>query len=126
MNDEIKEIINYIDSRIIPREHWNEIKDYITNLQQELEIMVKDNERNQETIIRLTKENEGLKDSIVWWKDRFFGQQEYDDSHRITAIEYKKRLDKAIELYQTCKEEDWCTLPIDMVNILQGENDATN
>lgn len=49
-------------------------------------------------IIDLQNENERLKNSIDWWKDRFFGQQEYDDSHRITAIEYKKRIEKAVEM----------------------------
>lgn len=34
MNEEIKEILDYIDDRIIPNEKWNKIKDYITNLQQ--------------------------------------------------------------------------------------------
>ena len=35
MNDEIKEILDYIDDKIIPNEKWNEVKDYITNLQEE-------------------------------------------------------------------------------------------
>lgn len=88
MNDEIKEILDWLkDEDIYLEDHGYQYKrislketmqllDYITNLQQD---------------------NERLKDNRDWWKDRFFGQQEYDDSHRITAIEYKKRMDKAIE-----------------------------
>ena len=34
MIEEIKEILDYIDDRIIPNEKWDKIKDYITNLQQ--------------------------------------------------------------------------------------------
>ena len=37
MKDEIKEILEYIDDRVIPNEKWNVVKDYITNLQQENE-----------------------------------------------------------------------------------------
>ena len=105
--------------------------DYITNLQQE----VQKKEAMYDSLAvdyRLAQEeNERLKDSRDWWKDRFFGQQEYDDSDRITAIEYKKRIDKAIEYIK----KDWYSKStinidnvvigdwrIDLLNILQGEN----
>lgn len=37
MNNEIKEVLDYISDRIIPNEKWNELKNYITNLNEELE-----------------------------------------------------------------------------------------
>jgi hypothetical protein len=37
MNDEIKEILDYISDRVIEKEKWNKVKDYIINLQEELE-----------------------------------------------------------------------------------------
>ena len=37
MAEEIKEILDYIDDRIVPNEIWDKIKDYITNLQEENE-----------------------------------------------------------------------------------------
>lgn len=51
----------------LSEEHFNIFKDTldcITNLQEELKIMVKDDERNQETIIKLSKENERLNNII--------------------------------------------------------------
>lgn len=120
MNNEIKEKIPFNVRDVLEDINSNILWNYITNLQQENEIRQQDINNLTYQLAKEKEENERLKDSIDWWKDRFFGQQEYDDSHRITAIEYKKRIDKAIQLYQTCKEEDWCTLPIDMVNILQN------
>ena len=35
----------------------------------------------------------------------------------------KQRIDKAIEKYKKCKEEDYCTLALDMYDILKGESD---
>ncbi len=80
------QILDYVDTR----EHLLDLFNYITNLQMDID-------QSQEIMAELTEENERLKDNRDWWKDRFFGQQEYDDSHRITAIEYKKRIDKTIE-----------------------------
>ena len=41
MNKEIKEILDYINDRIIPNEKWEAVKDYITNLEQENERLLK-------------------------------------------------------------------------------------
>lgn len=90
MNDEIKEIkhrLQLLHAECNPKAREEDINytlDYITNLQ---------------------RENENIKDSVDWWKDRFFGQQEYDDSHRITAIEYKKRIDEVIEYIENRRIE---------------------
>lgn len=61
-----------------------ELGNKITNLQQELEIMVKDDERSQETIIRLTKENERLKE----WKKDLLNENIELENIRKEAIEY--------------------------------------
>ena len=75
-------------------------------------------------IHQLEKENVRLKDSRDWWKDRFFGQQEYDDSHRIAAIEYKKRIDEASEILHNLND----TLPLDLIlsEIEHSENILQN
>ena len=50
MNETINEILDYISDRVIQKEKWNKVKDYITNLQQE---------------------NKEANDSITWWTNRF-------------------------------------------------------
>ena len=78
-----------------------ELENKITNLQKELEIMVRDDERSQETIIRLTKENERLKELNAELKvitkrptpiDYAMIQKRYDD--------YKSRCKKASDKIQ--------------------------
>lgn len=68
MTEEIEEILNYIDDRIIPNEKWDKIKDYITNLQQLYEnaLKVNQNENKYRTALEskyvlLQQENEFLK-----------------------------------------------------------------
>ena len=127
--EDVKILYDYItDLQQYYKDNVNKYEELIekySNLQQELEIMIKDDERSQETIIRLTEENERLKASIDWWKDRFFGQQEFDDSHRIVAVEYKKRIDKAIskinDLYSYADNEEYVdNYCKDLLNILQN------
>ena len=110
MNNEIKinkanKSITFINNGIAFSQFGiaDEILDLITNLQQE---------------------NERLKDNRDWWKDRFFGQQEYDDSHRITAIEYKKRIDKAIEYIENPRHEMSVLTYQNLLNILQNGSDS--
>lgn len=45
--EEIKEILDYIDDRVIPNEKWNKVKDYITNLQEKLDFMIDKNDKKQ-------------------------------------------------------------------------------
>jgi len=33
----------------------------------------------------------------------------------------QNKIDKAIEKYENCKEEDWCILALDMYDILRGK-----
>jgi len=68
MTEEIKEILDYIDDRIIPNEKWDKIKDYITKLQQNLDkandIIKKDRQFykcRMGEYVELKKENEFLK-----------------------------------------------------------------
>ena len=91
MNNEIREILEEMKSIIDTGKDINGIKVDGCGFHGRDLILLYD------YIIDLQNENEKLNDTIDWWKDRFFGQQEYDDSHRITAIEYKKRIDEAIE-----------------------------
>lgn len=77
------------------------------------------NKKLKEKCKRLQQENERLKDSVDWWKDRFFGQQEYDDSHRITAIEYRKRIEKAIEYIEKAGLSNY---EKELYNILVGSD----
>lgn len=114
MNEEIKEILDRLDYN-----EWEvalykvpitwcelyDIRDYITNLQQELEMMVKDDERSQETIIRLTKENERLKEN--------------NQNMQKEMCKCWQRIDKAIEYI---KNNDLSYYPNEenLLNILQG------
>ena len=74
INDEIKEILDYISDRVIEKEKWNKVRDYITILQQRIEYLERSNNRREDTII-------GLRDEI----------NDYED--------YKSRCEKAVEIY---------------------------
>lgn len=118
MNNEIREILEEMKSIIDTGKDINRIKVDGCGFHGRDLILLYD------YIIDLQNENEKLKDSIDWWKDRFFGQQEYDDSHRITAIEYKKRIEEAIEKLKReyyLNEHEWNDRTInEVLNILQN------
>lgn len=101
-NEEIKEILDYIDDRTIPNEKWDKIKDYITNLQQE---------------------NERLKEKIDILKSNFEVEIDDCEDYKKWYRDYKSRCEKAIELYKNCKEESYCILSIKMYEILIGSDD---
>lgn len=77
MKEEIKEILDYIDDRIIPNEKWDKVKEYITNLAKENEIL---------------KENAIHNDKVV-------------DHAKWEEILYKSRNEKAIELIHKAMAE---------------------
>lgn len=86
MTEEIKEILEYIDNRIIPNEKWNKIKDYIVSLQNAVseltsqkKIMILKNEQ-------LQQENEKLKENLC---KNIVYERWY--------IHYKSRCEKAVE-----------------------------
>ena len=62
MSEEVKEILEEIDNKIIPNEHWNKIKDYITNLQNKYENQIHRYMNLKDYATNLQKENEELKD----------------------------------------------------------------
>lgn len=157
MNDEIKkalEEINILGNTILndttykPTINRREaLYNYITNLQQELKIMIKDDERSQETIIRLTKENEKLKNGYCELKvkcnngecdctnEEYEGMVQANMKLSLEIDDYKSRCKKAIEyinnnkhlsMFADCREpeEDWnydleCSAN-DLLNILQN------
>ena len=117
MNKEIKGILDYLKddnkSFIICGVSYYKISDYkakvlldyITNLQEEIKIMVKDDERSQKTIIRLSKENKRLKE----WKEDLLQENIELENIRKEAIEYIQNHIVATET------EDI------LLNILQGD-----
>lgn len=117
MNDELKVILNYLDmyknmdDGLLNSKDKKLLLDYITNLQQELEIMVKDDERSQETINKLSKENERLKQSNKVLEENW--------EH------YMKCCEEAVEYIQNNMQYDdniddnW-VMTNDLLNILQN------
>lgn len=113
MNDEIKEILEEIDNKIIPNEHWNKIKDCITNLQQENERLKKEKKKLSndlaEAILfnqKRCEQNKELQQRIERLKEEnrhIFANVNDDVLLRSNAMYYaelqecKKRIDKAIE-----------------------------
>lgn len=83
MNDEIKEILEEIDNKIIPNEHWNKIKNYITNLQEE----------NEDLKDRL-KVMEHFKNSLLEENERLSVEL---NQNMIERNNYLSRCEKAIE-----------------------------
>lgn len=100
-------------------EERKKMADYITNLQQELEIMVKDDERSQETIIKLSKENERLKEAQKNFEKQF-----------IKEMDYKSRIEKALLIIEKQKKKMYKSrnkiamfILIKLDNILNGRSD---
>lgn len=107
MNDEIKEILEEIDNKIIPNERWNKIKDYITNLQNQLnqasldiqELTEKDLwcPTNCDKLIKLQKENERLKKEKKKLSNDLAEAILFNQKRCEQNKELKQRIDKAIE-----------------------------
>ena len=101
MTNEIKETLDYINDRIIPNEKWDKVKDYITNLEQENEIVKKDIETlknnyndlvkmSENKITNLDKENEDLKNYLKI-------MERARDTNINRFLDYKQRNEKAID-----------------------------
>ena len=86
MNEEIKEILDYIDDRIIPNEKWNKIKDYITELQKDIGNYVKITLHDRKEIDRLQQENEELNRMCELYSKSLYNAE---------LTDYKSRLEKA-------------------------------
>lgn len=99
MNDEIKEILEEIDNKIIPNEHWNKIKDYIINLQKEN--------------IELVKQRDNYKSKVDNALGLAFEYGQIDGSHhRIWCIDQMVReladdYDNFIQEYEEDGEYTW-------------------
>lgn len=124
MNDEIKEILDdLLFTTTLPnvsiklnKEKLNQLKDYITNLQQEN--------------ILLAKENERLKEENALVNDR-------NNDYRRTKEHYKSRCEKAVEIAKDLKQFVYDELVdrnvsgateihskiIDLLNILNSRSD---
>ena len=90
------------------------------DLQQELKIMVKDDERSQETIIRLTKENKRLKENAIH-NDKVVDKAKWNE------MIYKSRCEKASKVIKNkypvlCESEG--DFKEELLNILEGENNG--
>ena len=118
MNEEIKKILDRLE-RIDHKENicsfefadsstfdevcdcWEERKklaNYIIDLQQAKDKLQNDYQEARDRIDELQEENKELNDDIIWWKNRFYGQQIYDESYKVLSRDYKERIDKALEL----------------------------
>ena len=69
----------------------------IDELQQAKDKLQNDYQEVRDRIEELQEENKELNDSIIWWKNRFYGQQIYDESYKVLSRDYRERIDKAIE-----------------------------
>lgn len=129
----IREIREYIGATIMPNGYSKaskEIRNYINSLQKELEIMVRDDERSQETIIRLSKENERLNTCVDDQERVINSLMDKKDLYRIKYNDYKYRCERAIEYIKEnaswdmiCHDDliyDECD---NLLNILQNGSD---
>lgn len=82
MNNEIKEILDYIDDRIIPNEKWNKIKDYITNLQKENKKLSKEIKKNKKEDVEIRNKNCFLVNGFHELEERIDKAIAYIKSHK--------------------------------------------
>lgn len=100
MNKEIKEIIDYIDDRVIPNEKWEKIKDYITNLQEEIQNLKDFNKKLQATKDRLDKydkENQMKIDKAIEYikeNSAFLENDEYEVFNKKELLDILQGSDK--------------------------------
>ena len=85
MSEEVKEILDFIDDRIIPNEKWKQIRDYTVDLIIE----------NQQLKEQLKDENNYHEEAVKWYKEAFEIEQE--------RIKYKHVLDEIREYI----EHEW-------------------
>ena len=102
MKDEIKEILDYFkrsnknklgfeQDKIITYKEANQLSDYITNLQEELEEEERIEQADFKTIQNLEEENERLKELC----------DKYEEEHSTTFNEWKETI---TDKYQTLKD----------------------
>ena len=77
---------------------------------------------NIEDRVMLTEREVDLSNLCIKYKKEYFGLLELYNIHIKDLEKAETRNNKAIEKYEKCKEEDYCTLALDMYNILRGED----
>ena len=126
MTEEIKEILDYIDDKIIQNEKWDKIKDYITNLQQELE-------KANDTIKEL-RDNKALELVKISINSQYINTQNENIRLKEELEDYKSRCEKAnkwVDKHTEIYTEngisiiDWDNLsdPRKLKNILNGSDE---
>ena len=89
MKDKIKEILEEIDNKIIPNEHWNKIKDYITNLQEENKELKRKYKKSNKLCNQVIKENNDLYEHLILEMER---KDTKDKQIIIKSIKYAREL----------------------------------
>lgn len=110
MNDEIKEILDYISDSVIKKEKWNKVKDYITNLQQE-------NERLKQPKIFIDTQD----------MEERYGEELYKEYLEKQVKDYKSRIEKATEYmnntFDITSIKDMFDIMNKLEDILNGRSD---
>ena len=135
MNDEIKEKIDFIkqilnrNELIKCRQYFNDLLDYITNLQQANKSLKENNQAMQEEIARVWEENERLKEENNNKAMNDYAHAIDESWYRELYDDYKSRCEKAIEYLD--KVENLAMLDGKIIfsinifrNILQNEDDS--
>lgn len=120
MNKEIKEILQKIESvanrEIASRNSLMEMKDkdyqllldYITNLEKELELMVKDDEKSQKTIIKLSEEIQELR-------------ADYGNKAQVERDLLEDRINTALKIIEV--KRGGYDIPDELERVLKGDID---
>lgn len=115
-NNELEELLDYISDRVIGKEKWNKVRDYITNLQQENNNLKTSLDESQEVVIDLQQENDDLKGRLEnAVADCNLRLQEFKD--------YKSRIEKALHLITHSDITDYRVFDEELLNILNGGSD---
>ena len=129
MNNEIEEILDYISDRIIKKEKWNKVRDYITNLQQENNNLKTSLDESQEVVIDLQQEKEHLdkvnchlrkKINNDIYKSRIEKTIEYIENNDFGIITFS---DRDINGNLVTKIEKGYVKKDELLNILNGRSD---
>lgn len=117
MNNELEELLDYISDRVIGKEKWNKVRDYMTNLQQENNNLKTSLDESQEVVIELQQENKDNEQLIETQLRGLEKQKQIIDK----AIEYLKGnacyIESNIFVDDLCCDE--C---MELLNILKGED----
>ena len=147
MNEEIKEILNGLNVVIkhggsveINSKECKKIIDYITNLQEELEEQKRIEQASLDTINNLQDENEELKkqnkklykkdtkiinelkEELEITQEKWNKDKQWSECRTKEWLDYKQRIDKAIEYIEDNTYEAYETEYIDLTGIKELKN----